>query len=43
MDYWHRPFGPNATLAEWRLDPPRKFSWWFGTTLDIQWMMANAK
>ena len=43
LDYWHRPFGPNATLAEWRLDPPRKFSWWFGTTLDIQWMMANAK
>lgn len=37
-DYWHRS---AATLPEWRLAPARKFNWWFGTTLDLGWMLAN--
>jgi len=37
LNYWHRPAGPASGLAEWRLSPPRKFSWWFGTTLDLPW------
>lgn len=41
LDYWHRPGGPDAGLAEWRLNPPRKFNWWFGTTLDLQWLLVD--
>lgn len=37
LDYWHRP---GSDRAEWRLSPPRKFNWWFGTTLDLGWMVA---
>ncbi len=35
---WHRPGGPEAGLSEWRLSPPRKLNWWFGTTLDLPWL-----
>lgn len=32
---WHRPSGPDSGLSAWRLAPPRKFNWWFGTTTDL--------
>ncbi|HTM19162.1 MAG TPA: hypothetical protein VL172_01600 [Kofleriaceae bacterium] len=41
LDYWHRPGSDtSAGLAPWRLSPPRKFSWWFGTTADMPWLLA---
>jgi len=41
LDYWHRPGSDvSAGLAEWRLSPPRKFSWWFGTTADMPWLLG---
>ncbi len=38
LESWHRPGGPAAGLAEWRLSPARKLNWWFGTTLDLPWL-----
>nr|MDQ3034687.1 EGF-like domain-containing protein [Myxococcota bacterium] len=40
LESWHRPGGPAAGLAEWRLSPPRKLNWWFGSTLDLPWLIA---
>lgn len=40
LEDWHRPGGPEAGLSEWRLSPPRKLNWWFGTTLDLPWLAA---
>jgi hypothetical protein len=40
---WYRPEGPSAGLAVWRLSPPRKFNWWFGSTLDLQWMLDGTQ
>lgn len=40
LESWHRPGGPAAGLAEWRLTPARKLNWWFGTTLDLPWLVA---
>ena len=39
LDHWHRPGA--AGKAEWRLSPARKFSWWFGTTGDLPWLMSQ--
>jgi len=36
LDYWHRS---TPELAEYRLSPPRKFSWWFGSSTDLAWML----
>jgi hypothetical protein len=41
LELWHRPAGPASGLAEWRLSPPRKFSWWFGTTQDLSWFAQS--
>ncbi len=41
LDYWHRPDGPSSGKAEWRLSPPRKFNWWFGTTSDLPWLLQR--
>lgn len=41
LDNWHRPGGPEAGLAEWRLAPPRKLNWWFGTTSDVGWLLST--
>jgi hypothetical protein len=38
LDYWHRT---TATLPEYRLSPPRKFSWWFGSSADLEWMLGR--
>jgi hypothetical protein len=38
LDYWHRS---TPTLAEYRLTPPRKFSWWFGSSSDLAWMLGR--
>jgi hypothetical protein len=39
FEIWHRPDADiNYGKAEWRLSPPRKFNWWFGTTLDLEWL-----
>jgi hypothetical protein len=39
FENWHRPKGVSSGKAEWRLAPPRKFNWWFGTTTDLAWLM----
>jgi hypothetical protein len=41
LEQWHRPAGPDAGKAEWRISPPRKFNWWFGTTSDLPWLMSE--
>ena len=38
---WHRPGSESSGKAEWRLSPARKFNWWFGTTSDLSWLMAD--
>jgi hypothetical protein len=38
LNYWHRS---TTTLAEYRLSPPRKFSWWFGSSSDLEWMLGR--
>jgi hypothetical protein len=42
LDSWHRPDAPALGKSEWRLSPPRKFSWWFGTTSDLPWLMDES-
>lgn len=40
---WHREDADvNYGKTEWRLSPPRKYSWWFGPTLDLDWTLAFA-
>lgn len=39
LNHWHRPGGVSNGLPEWRLSPPRKFNWWFGTTSDMPWIL----
>ena len=39
LESWHRT--TDVTRPEWRLQPPRKFSWWFGTTLDLPWLAGS--
>jgi hypothetical protein len=41
LDDWHRPDGVSSGLPEWRLSPPRKFNWWFGSTSDMPWILAS--
>ena len=38
LDYWHRS---SPQLAEYRLTPPRKFRWWFGSTSDLGFMLGR--
>jgi len=40
---WHRPGGPTAGKPVWRLSPPRKFNWWFGSTHDFEWLVKASK
>lgn len=39
---WHRP-GSDVQYGKpvWRLSPPRKFNWWFGTTQSLTWHLAQ--
>lgn len=37
LDNWYRP--TTLDRPQWRLAPPRKFSWWFGTTTDLPWLL----
>jgi hypothetical protein len=41
LRYWHRT--TSATRPEYRLQPPRKFSWWFGSTLDLPWFETTRR
>jgi len=43
-EYWTRPgtSGPSNPQPSYRLNPPRKFNWWFGTTSDIEWLLDNS-
>lgn len=42
LDYWHREGSHlSSNRPQWRLAPPRKFSWWFGTASDLAWFEAN--
>jgi hypothetical protein len=44
LDHWHREGSDtSAGLPQWRLAPPRKYSWWFGTTQDLPWMLEAAR
>jgi hypothetical protein len=38
LDYWHRT---TAGRPEYRLQPSRKFNWWFGTTGDLPRLAAE--
>jgi hypothetical protein len=38
LNSWHRS---APALAEYRLTPPRKVSWWFGSSTDVQWMLGR--
>ena len=39
LDEWHRP--GSDVGPEFRISPPRKFNWWFGTTADMSWLQEN--
>lgn len=42
INRWHRVDSDrNHGLAVWRLNPPRKFNWWFGSSLDLPWFLLN--
>jgi hypothetical protein len=43
LDYWHRPNGPDSGNTAWRLSPPRKYSWWFGTTTDMSLLVRSVE
>ncbi|MFN3712173.1 MAG: hypothetical protein ACK4SX_00795 [Alcanivoracaceae bacterium] len=38
---WHRP-GSDSQHGKpvWRLSPPRKYNWWFGTTQELTWFLS---
>ncbi len=38
IEKWTRTF-PEKPV--YRLEPPRKYNWWFGTTSDLEWLMTN--
>jgi hypothetical protein len=38
LSYWTRT---TTTLPKYRINPPRKFNWWFGSTADYSWLLAN--
>lgn len=39
---WHREGADvNYGKTVWRLSPPRKYNWWFGSTHDMLWMLKN--
>jgi hypothetical protein len=44
LDTWYRP-GDDTYVSnngpEWRLTPPRKYNWWFGTTHDLPRLEAE--
>jgi len=33
----------DAGKSAYRLAPPRKFNWWFGTTSDLAWLAETAR
>ncbi len=37
--YWIRPEAPAYGKSIYRLSPPRKFSWWFRTTSDLDYLV----
>lgn len=39
FESWHRT--GDAAKPAWRLQPPRKFNWWFGTTSDLSWIASE--
>lgn len=40
LSMWQRPGSEVDGQAEWRLSPPRRLNWSFGTTSDLAWLMA---
>lgn len=38
LGYWTRS---TTSLPKYRLNPPRKFNWWFGSTSDATWLLSN--
>ncbi len=42
LDYKHREGADiNYGKTVWRLGPSRQYSWWFGSTHDMLWMLEN--
>ena len=39
--YWIRTAAPSAGYSAYRLAPPRKFSWWFKTTANIDFLIGK--
>ena len=39
--HWIRPTAPASLLAAYRLSPPRKFSWWFRTTSNLDFLVGT--
>ncbi|MDF1821501.1 MAG: hypothetical protein P1U64_08010 [Alcanivoracaceae bacterium] len=42
MGMWHRP-GADVQYGKpvWRLSPPRKYNWWFGSTHELTWLLRQ--
>ena len=44
LNNWIKPNAPQSGLASYRLSPPRKFSWWFRTTSNMDFLIgANTR
>ena len=41
FQYWTRPGGPSSGLSVYRLNPPRKFNWWFRTTANRDFLVGG--
>jgi len=39
INNWIRP--NQEFFPIYRLTPPRKYNWWFGTTSDLEWLLTN--
>lgn len=40
LEMWHRTRSHDK--PQWRLSPPRKFNWWFGSTQDLTWLLRHS-
>jgi hypothetical protein len=43
LENWYRPEGPASGKSVWRITPARKYNWWFGTTLDLAWLVSTTQ
>jgi hypothetical protein len=38
---WTRPAAPESNFDAYRVDPPRKYTWWFKNSSGFSWAMAS--